>query len=965
MKYFTLLSLITLLSYWAKGQTPQLLGDIHIPTSHPFEFLSGPFQSIHDKVIFYGLTYNQGYGFWAYNGEGPAKKISHEGSSVSGLAPTADGFYFISPFDVTKYWLYKHGGTPGVTFLIDEVKSNSQNNIPSIASLNGKVFYQDWEATTGYELWCAGDSFGSAYLVKDCKPGITSTFPKELTTSDNLVYFWGGGTVPRELWRSDGTEAGTFKVFQTTSSNYYIQNASLRIIENKACFLVKKNTGETEFWISDGTIAGTSKATDLPPSTIDQTYFEAFVLNGKYVYLANDQQNPNLEWIATDGTSNGTEILLDFPANADYYLIPNGGSAKSILNGSFFFMYTNPDNDSELWKSDGTASGTLKIKTIEKNSASLLCSSKQDFFFLIQTSPNDTLCLWASDGTPTGTRKVKYLGNDGYIYGDLGAAALDSSILFPSPFFGPGIVEFPYRSDGTEQGTYPLMGAPATHLAGSNPVGFVSGPGDAFFFRADVENAYSGVWRTEPSAPFSITLLDTTSQDMYLEVATPMSIGNKVLWFSDKNTLRFTEASGAINQFQLPVNFSGSWDYGPGGAVYFIANNNKSLWRLSGAPAAFNLLSGSANSQFYGLKAAGDSLYFIERFTLPNQPNFLWSSDGTVNGTQIIGVIQDGSIIFLRAVENRIAYSTSTFNPYARTLYVRGFDPVYFPDLNFDDFAGLAITDSQLFVLGPRVYGPADSFHYSLWTAENGQPNLLRKFKGIAGHQYYDSRPQEHLHRLGNSVLFGAGLTENNVELWISDGTTSGTNELRDLHPSGSSNPDNFVHYNDQLWLFTANDGTEVSWWATDGTGAGTFKVAALATVKDYFVPSINSAHLSGNRLFFSMNDGIVGQEPWVMVLEDSLMVSTLAPLSVANELSIWPNPAKDMVNLSLENQIGKPVWVKITNNTGQVVYQKRHILPDAGPLTIPLLQQSKGIHFLQVSTENGKIWTKKLIIAE
>jgi len=784
MKHFTLLSLIALLSYWANAQTPQLLGDIQKPTPINFKNLDGPFHTINGKVIFYGSDSSTLVsGFWAYNGE-RVELITNWGYGHCEPAVTENGFYLLEPGGVNDYYLWKHGGNPGVSFYIDlDVKHHSQFSFPSIAYLNGKVFYPQWTVSTGYELWCARDSLGSGYLVKDCKPGNTSNFPTELSKADSLVYFRGGGTVARELWRSDGTEAGTFMLFQTASPDYYIQDKSLKTIGNIAYFLVKNNTEEVELWSSDGTITGTTQSADLPPNTTSETYFEAFIFNGKYIYLANDQQNLNLEWIATDGTPNGTEILLDFPVGADYHFMLYSLSANSILNGSFFFMYHNPDNDSELWKSNGTAIGTTKIKTIDAGSGKLLCSTKQDFFFLIEKSPNDAVYLWASDGTATGTREIKYLGSEGDIYGHSGSAALDSSILFSSPFYGSNVAEFPIRSDGTTQGTFPVQGALAPLLAGSNPVGFVSGPEEAVFFHADSENYFRGVWRTEPSAPFSITRLDTTSQDLYLEVGTPMTVGDKVLWFSNDHTLHVTDASGIIDEIQLPVNFSYFWDYGPDGLVYFVARNSKSIWRTDGTPGGtFEVFAASGNSLLYDLKTAGDSLYFMERFSVPNQPNIhLWSSDGTASGTQVIETVTNSHPIFLQSVENRLVYATYSVNPNASTLYARGFEPVYFPDLYSDDFIGLSITDSQLFVLGRPEYSPTDSFHYSLWTAENAQPNLLREFKAIMGHEYYDLKPQNHLHRLGNSVLMGAGLTENNTELWISDGTSGGTKEVLDL----------------------------------------------------------------------------------------------------------------------------------------------------------------------------------------
>lgn len=101
------------------------------------------------------------------------------------------------------------------------------------------------------------------------------------------------------------------------------------------------------------------------------------------------------------------------------------------------------------------------------------------------------------------------------------------------------------------------------------------------------------------------------------------------------------------------------------------------------------------------------------------------------------------------------------------------------------------------------------------------------------------------------------------------------------------------------------------------------------------------------------------------MVLEDSLVVSTIAPILQANKLEIWPNPAQEFVNFTLKSEFGKPVWVELLTNTGQLVYRQKHELPNAGPCFIRLPRHSTGIHFLQITTKNGKIWTRKLIIAE
>ncbi len=969
MKYFSLLSLITCLHAWANSQTPQLLNDIHKPINHPFEYLGGPFHSIHNKVLFYALTFNQGYGFWTYDGNGPAIKISDYGSSMANPAETADGFYFISAYDVSKYSLYKQGGTPAVTLLIDDVTSISPNNVPSIATLNGKVFYPDWNDVTGYELWCARDFEGSATLVIDGIPGLGGTFPSELTKADSLIFYRGGGTQGRQLWRSDGTATGTFKLLQVVPTNQNILTNSLRTIGNKAYFLIRKTSGETEFWVSDGTVSGTMKLTVVPSSYAVLDRFEAFIMDGKYIYLAIDPQSSAVKWAVTDGTPAGTELLLNLPTNTDFFLsFYDSKTSKTVLNGSFFFFCRNDStSEYELWKSDGTSVGTQIVKSLGNSSSpQTLASSKQLFFFLAQNTVTNDIELWSSDGSILGTKMTKSLGVfEHYLYFGSGEAT-DSTVLFRSPFYGPDVPDFPYRTDGTEQGTYPVEGAAAPYLAGSNPIGFVSSPDKKLFFRA-FDDQFCGIWSSEPAAPFVTTRIDTMSAYTYFDNAAPMAAFDKVLWFSDEKTLSVTDATGAISKIQVPVNFGGYWANGPDGAIYFMGDNGQSLWHTDGTNnGTYEVVSAPTNSVFYDLQAIGDSLYFLQRIQLANQPQYLWSSDGTASGTQKIDSLETGSTIFLRNVEDRLAFSTYGYNPYSRTLFVHGYPSVYFDGYFDGDFAGLAIADGKLFVLGSQTYNLTDSLHYPFWVIENGTPTLLQKFKAIAGYTPYNFwNTDSRLQSLHEKTIFGAGLSKGDVELWTSDGTSNGTYELRDLHPSGSSNPDNFVRYNEHLWLFTANDGAEVSWWATDGTWNGTFKVAALATVKDYYVPLVENAYLSGNRLFFSMNDGIIGQEPWVMVLEDSLMVGTIAPLLQQNGLSVWPNPAMDVFNLTLAGQSGKPVLIELIDNSGRVTYTQKHTLTDFEPLSIRLPLQSIGSKFLKITTESGKIWTKKLIIAE
>jgi ELWxxDGT repeat protein len=102
----------------------------------------------------------------------------------------------------------------------------------------------------------------------------------------------------------------------------------------------------------------------------------------------------------------------------------------------------------------------------------------------------------------------------------------------------------------------------------------------------------------------------------------------------------------------------------------------------------------------------------------------------------------------------------------------------------------------------------------------------------------------------GGSLFFVACSTETDCEPWVSDGTTGGTQRLRDITPGEyGSDPREFLRLSDLLYFFAnAPDGPGL--WQTDGTRQGTRRVALLPP---YSVPrELNAA---GGRLFF-----IVGQ---------------------------------------------------------------------------------------------------------
>src|SRR5439155_692817 len=125
-------------------------------------------------------------------------------------------------------------------------------------------------------------------------------------------------------------------------------------------FVASDPTNGRELWKSDGTAAGTVLVKDIHPGSGDSYPYWLTDVNGTLFFAAFDPSNGTELW-KSDGTAAGT-VLVNATRRGCDLSSPDG---LTDVNGTLFFVADDPTNAFELWKSDGTAEGTVLVKAFD------------------------------------------------------------------------------------------------------------------------------------------------------------------------------------------------------------------------------------------------------------------------------------------------------------------------------------------------------------------------------------------------------------------------------------------------------------------------------------------------------------------------------------------------------------------------------------------------------------------------
>ncbi|HEY0607103.1 MAG TPA: ELWxxDGT repeat protein [Herpetosiphonaceae bacterium] len=644
-----------------------------------------------------------------------------------------------------------------------------------------------------HELWRSDGTAAGTRLVKDLLPGWASPAVHASLVVGSSLFF-----IARDsLWRSDGTEAGSMLLLHDPRILSYSPMVQLNGV---VYFMVG-----SDLWRSDGTVAGTTKVTALSIAS------HLYAANNLLFFAGKDATN-GVELWKSDGTAAGTRLVKDIASG----WIDSNPDAIMEVGGVTYFTAATSAQGRELYRTDGTPEGTVLIKDFVPGASSSsnlrLLADVDGTLYLMANTPDAS--LWRTNGTEASTVLVKtFTGRSLEEYG----AALGNRLIFHALTGGTSKEQL-WVSDGTPEGTRPLTDVPLDGNSGMRLKQMVQDPDRNLGFL----DTSRGLWRTDGTPEGTFSLSPVADRPIY--TYDTIQFANGQLFFDAPHPVYGYElwaSDGTVNGHRV------------------VTDINKT---------------GHNSSPDNAVELNG-SLIFTAADDLGSR--FLWKSDGTTDGTTLIkkSAILIGGAKYTRINNTIFFIGTDTDKPElwrtngteAGTIKIKGFSSVGAPN----NFQLTSVQDTLFFTANDGVHG------VELWKSDGstGGTTLVADLApGAAGSSLMD------LVAMGDRLFFVRGIYGDDDELWQSDGTAAGTTFITKLKGFIGYPGDTYylTAVNNALFFYAENDDAGVELWTSDGTAAGTRRVADINPGPDPSAPQQLMA--VGNQVFFVAYDDLERQ---------------------------------------------------------------------------------------------------------
>ncbi|MBC8024385.1 MAG: cadherin-like domain-containing protein [Steroidobacteraceae bacterium] len=640
------------------------------------------------------------------------------GSSLDTLWSYRGGVLFrYGSSDQVNSLYFSDGTSSGTRELLGIPAAPNLELIGSVAVRGDLALFMVLDYGTGAtELWTTDGTVANTRHIPGPN-GDLDAGPWFSAAASRLLFYGSTAATGREVWTSDGTDAGTFLLHDFSPGP---DNSSVivnQVSSHYSSLRVMRSDGTRPIWITDGTQAGTRSVTDLHASLAADTFnlfdagfigddlyiwkFESLafgatqnyqlwrytptthqlvnrgsmsarelspagtLLNQRLLFTTDDPVRGSEPW-ASDGSMAGTGLL------ANLAIEPSNGSSDPGPYLPFgdvaLFGATGSDGREGLWRSDGTAAGSVRLA----NGAPVGSSTPYNPRYVRLGNQllyggklaYDKWELFSTDGTAAGTRMVIDLSSEdlpflGLWTSNPAACGVGFATLNGRAYYGasPARVGTLYRTDGTAAGTESLGRFPtsARVFAPSSQVCIQAAYRNHVYFVAEdpVTGAYP-LWRNDGTADGNTHVKTAAGRD--LTISEPMVEIDSRLYFvaSDgvQRGLWRSEGEPAntvmlFSETALPEQSIGPL-FAVGSTIYFTNCSGSTtvcrLYRTDGTTAGTFFLAVTDND--YWTQLAGNPVTFDGKLLFTGKSTEHgeepWITDGTTAGTRMLSDIVTG-----------------------------------------------------------------------------------------------------------------------------------------------------------------------------------------------------------------------------------------------------------------------------------------------------------------------------------
>jgi len=858
--------------------------------------------------------------------------------------------YFLAQQNYSGYQIWETDGTPYGTIKKQDINSNY--SIEEFVAVGNKIFYYQ-----NKELWVFDTVANNLSLLKTFE--YTSGTMKLEVFNNQLFLAANDGISGKEIWKSDGTVAGTtlLKDIATGNGNSISNDFKILTLNNGKFYFIANTATGYQLYESNGTTSGTVSL--MPVQSIGE-------LNGAsagnyFVFVGFDSANGGMEPWISDGTVSGTKLLKD--------ILPGNSSSMAINNSKFFKVNNKIYFDSSynginqlygnyVWETDGTSTGTVLFNTPTNN---VLYGVSSDAQHLILTKPNEWNRFWVTNGNSAQMFEMTALGmtaSNGvldfnsklYLAGTSAKHGMELYSLNPltqettlvsdiSKFessaphsynvlndnliFIAADREFNnqiYKRDKFTQQISRLT----NFTSGTSSVGMFTNFNDTFFkvgnffyTKNSTPNPINGLYRTDGTSANSVSV--STGNTSIYDTSFFVDLNDNTLLFSGYDNVVGTELWKVDNNSNTAV------------LVKDISTDN--MGSMYNTDSKTTVLNGFA--------------YFVAK---ENGKSGIWRSDGTSANT--LKAVQynfqngsDGNIKVVGSLNNKLLYSTrkENFNNTSNTELFAS---------NGDQASSVLLRSHSDPYGSANISNQTEIFNNKLFYAVTGYPSGLYSTDGtIAGttevsqiNFFGDNK----FKKCGNQLFF---TNNNSTELWKTDGTTIGTMSLGANFPGIKD----MACVNNYLY-FLNGDSQKV--WRSDGVAGNVTPLDLLITNDDQLLINENILKLAtdNEKLYLTIFTKEHGAELYTVT--DSLPTYLATNEVISNngssvDIKIYPNPVTDSFSIKLPEDL-KIKTIDIFDTSGKLV---KNSISQSDKIDVSYL--SSGIYFIKVKTDKGVFVTK------